>query len=899
MFRLPVTPGSGSYVAAAVIVSCAAILADASDCRSSPREICLPLRPAHGLYPFERLEPVRPRLTIALSGGGARCLAHIGILEALEEADVHPDGLVGSSTGALVGGLYAAGFTPAEIKDRLLKFDWGSVLLDEPERKTLPLARKEEHSRHLLTLRLDRHMAPVVPGAISPGQRLYQTLLELTLDAPFRPVGPWTGLRVPLIIPATDLPTGQSVIIDRGDLTPALRGSLSIPLLFDPLILGTLQLIDGGITANIPVEIAREMGGDVVLAVNATSPLRRTEPPYHPWQIVDQVTTILEREADDHSLSLADIVVTPDLGDVQSTSTIDSERLINTGREAMREAMPELLELLRPSPEDDDNMFLTFIAVTLKCDGNKGDPQTEGLPIPPPEWSRAGGATVGQVRELLRRIYTSGTVCEARAFYDSESETLRFHIRRNPTLQRVIFNGDRLLPDSLLAAPFEPLYGRPMDYDSTRSALEQLLRIYRSAGFPAATITDLSFDASSGAMSIGLKVGRLGGIRFIGIERVPESWLKREIPLHPGRPITRAGILDGTANLYATGLFRSVYPVLHLGQEPGETWTLELYVSEHPAPPVRLGLAYQGERKTRGFIELIHPSPFNYAARLVLFASPGQRDAEYRIEGLDDKAFGLPLIYKLSFGYCRRERALYNSHHDRSGDYTEARWGGNLEVGGPSLRWGLLSLTSRWEQHENRYPDRKKDYLLAAVGARLAVDTEDRTPFPNRGIRAQAGFETSGSYLGSGRDFTRLWGRWEGFETPLHRHTFGLRVGAGIADLTTPGDERFRLGGMHSFPGLHLDEAIGALQMAAGCEYRFDLISRVLADSYLGLRFDVAGSWPDPDAQILDRDWMQSFALYFAFDTLLGPLMIQWGHLMGIGAPTAQDILFVQCGNLF
>ena len=855
--------------------------------QAAVKEITIETETIPGLYPVERHIPKTPKLCLALSGGGIRGLSHIGVLRALEEAGIKPRGIAGVSSGALVGGLYAAGFTVKEISDLAQKMDFSGVLLDEPDRSALVLARKEEYSRHLLTFRLDSRFSPVVPGAISPGQRLYHLLITLTLATPYRLSGHWDELPVSLRILSTDMVTGSGFVFDSGDVTPAIRASSSLPLIFDPLVLDSLLLIDGAITTNIPVEIARRMGGDVVVAVDATSPLRNYKIPYKPWQVIDQVTTILEHETDSLSMSRADFVISPNLGEASNIAQEDVGWLIESGAEATTKAIPRLKDLLRPPSESEDEILLPCREVIIP-DGLVGN-EFENL-------TEDGNISVGQVKDVLRGLYRDGSVKNAWAEHDSAQGVLSIHVERYPNFTDVKFTGDKLLPDSLLTRGFDGLTGKPLDLEKTRNRLEGVLRSYRHEGYPVAQISDLHFDDATGILTVHINPGYLSRIEFIGLDRVPESWLAKEIPLKIGLPITRRGVLKGMNNLYGTGLFRSVYPVLCV--ESDSVWVLEIHITEQQTPLIRFGLAYLGERMTRGFSELIYPSPFNYSGSAKLFASVGQRDDEYRITIADDKVLGKPLSYNLIIGYELRRRSRRDNHIviDR---YSELRRGGRLGIGVQAVKWALATLTARWEQHDNGYSHSHQKYNITAIGARLVVDTQDRYPYPNRGIRMNGDVETAFTYDGITREFSRLWGTWEGTATVIPRHAISLRIYGATAEATTPFDEEFRLGGMHSFPGLHLDEMIGTTQALGGLEYRFDLISRVLADSYIGLRWDIAGSWEDPEARLTRRDWMQSATLYFAFDTLFGPFQIQWGHLLPKGAMSKQDILFIQAGNQF
>ena len=855
-------------------------------------EIRVPTQPAHGLYPFARQEPVTPRLVLALSGGGARGLAHIGVLSALEDAGIKPDGIAGVSTGALIGALYAGGLSPSELTELFSRMNWSGLMFDQPERRSLLLARKQEHSRHLLELRFDRSLMPILPGAISPGQKIYNQLLDITYSMPYRNVDSWNEMRTPVCILTTDLNTGKGKEFYSGDPAPAIRASLSFPLLLDPLSFDSTQLVDGGVISNIPVSLARKFGGEIVLAVDATSSLGRISPPVQPWQVVNQVTTILQRDNDVESIKQADFVVKPELEDVALMTLTSPDQIIQAGRKAMEKKLPDLMEALQLEPQPDDEKSISIRQLVVPREFTE-------VPSPPSQWTSDGCASMGQIRRYLQDIYRVGCVSEALADYDSSAQRLAVIIRYNPLLERVIIHGNSRISTDVLSSPFQRQLYKPVNFDSSRIALESILRSYRSDGNPTASLEKVIYDSVSRTLDIYIDEGKLDRIIFKGLKRVPSAWLAHEVPLTVGQPITSEGILTGVKNLYATGHFRTVYPVLKRSDPPGRGWILIFNMLEHPSPPLRLGLSYQHERLTRTFAELTLTNPLNYAARVVLFSSIGEKDVIHRISFLVDKVRGWPVIYNLNLGYESVERGLYGNDHRKLGEYDEIRWGSCLEIGGQASSWGLLTVRGRFEQHENNYPARDEKYRMSALGGRIALDTQDRFPYPHNGIRGDIAVEVSNDIIGSEREFNRIWGSLEGYLTPWRRHTFGARFLARTADRTTPDDESFKLGGMYSFPGLHFEEEIGQLQIAGGAEIRYDLLSRLLSDAYIGTRFDVGGSWKDPEAQIIKRDWMTSVSVYIALDTFLGPIQIQWSHLFPSSSLSQNDIFYFQAGNFF
>ena len=213
-----------------------------------------------------------PRIGLVLSGGGARGLAHVGVLKVLERERIPIHAVTGTSMGAIIGGLYASGMGAEELERELLKLNWDDVFAPRVERQQLSQRRKEEDFEISPVLEFGMHAgelkAPL--GALS-GRGLESLLRRFTL--PVRKVNDFDNLPIPFRAVATDMETGQPVVLQFGDLAQALRSSMSVPGVFAPTELNGRILGDGGLVNNLPVDVARAMGVDVVIAVNVGTPL--------------------------------------------------------------------------------------------------------------------------------------------------------------------------------------------------------------------------------------------------------------------------------------------------------------------------------------------------------------------------------------------------------------------------------------------------------------------------------------------------------------------------------------------------------------------------------------------------------------------------------------------------
>ncbi len=293
-------------------------------------------------------EASRPRIGLVLAGGGAKGSAHIGVLKVLEELRVPIDAIAGTSMGALVGGGYAAGLSAAEMEEAVTSVDWNQFFDDDPPRAEWPMRRKEESLRPTFGFSVGRRDGKfrLPKGAIS-GQEVLLYLSELTSGADG--VRHYDQLPIPFRAVATDLETGEMVVIDRGPLPLAMRASMAVPGVFAPLETEGRIYVDGGLVRNLPVDIARAMGGDRLIVVKLDS-----NPPTR-----EQLSTVLGSFgqmiafvfAQNEARSLTevdprrDVLVTPQLGDITPGDFDRGPEAIATGVEAARRVSDQLAAL--------------------------------------------------------------------------------------------------------------------------------------------------------------------------------------------------------------------------------------------------------------------------------------------------------------------------------------------------------------------------------------------------------------------------------------------------------------------------------------------------------------------------------------------------------------------------
>ncbi|MGB6001880.1 MAG: patatin-like phospholipase family protein, partial [Thermoanaerobaculia bacterium] len=292
----------------------------------------------------------RPKIGLALAGGGAKGVAHVGVLRVLEELNVPVDYIGGTSMGSIIGGLYASGMSVDELEETLLEIDWADTLEDQTRRKDLSFRRKEEQRRYLMGLELGIKKSGIVwPTGLKTGQKLYFMLQTLTL--PVADIEDFDRLPTPFRAVATDIHTGEAVVLDHGNLATAMRASMAIPTVFTPVVLDGRLLVDGGLSNNVPVDVVRDMGADIVIAVDVGAPLsdRQVESMI---QVYAQTMRFLTRRNMEPQLAAADLVIVPP--GVASYGTLEfkaSEKILATGIEGAWE-QEEALRRWAVSPEE-------------------------------------------------------------------------------------------------------------------------------------------------------------------------------------------------------------------------------------------------------------------------------------------------------------------------------------------------------------------------------------------------------------------------------------------------------------------------------------------------------------------------------------------------------------------
>lgn len=288
----------------------------------------------------------RPKIGLVLSGGGAKGFAHIGVLKVLEQAGVKIDYIAGTSMGAVVGGLYASGYSATQIDSIFYNTDFDELLQDYIPRASKSFYEKHNDQMYALSLPFNK-LKIGIPIALSKGMYNYNLLSKLTHKV--RHVRDFNKLPIPFLCIATDIEKGEQVILDHGYLAQAMLASSAFPSLFSPVEIDGKLLIDGGVVNNYPVEEIRKMGADIVIGVDVQDDLKDRNSLKDATRILVQITNLDMIKSMKEKLKLTDIYIKPNVSDYGVISFDEGRKIIKIGEDAAMPLYDEIKKLASTS----------------------------------------------------------------------------------------------------------------------------------------------------------------------------------------------------------------------------------------------------------------------------------------------------------------------------------------------------------------------------------------------------------------------------------------------------------------------------------------------------------------------------------------------------------------------
>ncbi|MEP6734612.1 MAG: patatin-like phospholipase family protein [Chryseolinea sp.] len=275
------------------------------------------------------LANAQPKLGLTLSGGGAKGLAHIGILEAIDSAGLRVDAITGTSMGSILGSLYAAGYTGKEIEKIAHDMDWNFLFSGRPSIRTVNIDEKTEFDNYAIEVPYSEGRLRIGSGIIE-GQELWLKFQELFL--PIYDIKDFSKFSIPFRCVATDIATGKAVVLDQGELVTAIRASMAIPSIFTPIDYKDTRLIDGGIVRNFPVRDVKDMGAEFVIGVNMSQGLLPSKELKSVIDILYQIGFYKDADDFEHEKELCNVLIEPPVAKFTAGSFSSADSIISVGK---------------------------------------------------------------------------------------------------------------------------------------------------------------------------------------------------------------------------------------------------------------------------------------------------------------------------------------------------------------------------------------------------------------------------------------------------------------------------------------------------------------------------------------------------------------------------------------
>ncbi len=723
-------------------------------------------------------------------------------------------------------------------------------------------------------MRLDG-FSPVIPTSVSYGQKLTNFLNLLIIQAPLHAQKNFDELLIPFRAVGTDLKTGNPVVISDGDLSEAMRASSSVSFLLSPIERDSMVLADGGLVANIPVNLAKELGAEIVIAVNTTSPLRPLEELKLPWYLADQVVSIPLKKLEEKDLENAEVVITPEINQ-SSTNFIGLDTLIESGYEATRKKIDLIKQLINSRYKQNlgKNSF-TVKDIIYKSDKNEIFDQ---LLL---RYSLKDSLISSEILDDLYKIASEKFESISANFLERENFTeAELSYTEIPKVQKIILNNHDVASSENENPFFKDLIGRSFQAKSLAKSLTNLIRSYRDQGYSLIDIDTVHFDTLSGTIELRTTTGIIDSIIISGNTKTEESVIKREIPLEQNQLFDIVLLKKGLTNLDATNLFENTFATY---SESGSRKNLVFKVKEKSSGLVRFGLRGDNERNVQLAADLRDENFYGSATEIGIQFLGGLRNRHFAIEHRSNRVFNTFITYKVKTYYDLIDRYSYadapeisfqNWSRVQIGEYREVKYGLSLAVGTQVEKLGNIYAEVRKEFQQVKAISGSgfvpQKYNLSVLRLGSIFDSQDKYPFPTNGILMNVYYETFQKILGGDISYSKIFFSYEAFHTYLSLHTLSPKFIFGFGDETLPLAEQFRLGGQNSFFGLRENDLRGKQIFLASLEYRFFLPIKIFFDTYLKVRYDLGTVWAGASS-VKFSEMRHGIGVTISFNTPIGP----------------------------
>lgn len=863
-----------------------------------------------------KTEVINPKISLVMSGGGARGFAQIGVLKALEENNIEISNIVGTSIGALIGGLYSSGYSANELDSLALNTDWNEIfsLNNDQNRNDLFIDQKLENDRSLLKLRFNGTELQV-PKAISTGNSFNSFLQNLVWRSGYQPYGDFNKLKYPFRAVTTDLISGNVVPISYGDFVKAIRASATVPLRYTPIEMDSMLLVDGGILANIPINQTAEFNPEFIIAINSTTPKYDKNNLNTPWNIADQVVTAMSEKLNDW-YKTPNLFITPPIGDYSNTNFDSVSTLINFGYKEANVYLENFkrdvykykdsifkksfLEYVNKNNKEDIFNLIKNASVKFKyvnCKNyeeniiyNYFQKNSNNLNNFYFDYSYDFFNMLNNYKELNIDINNEIIYFELVNFEVVKSVEIVLDYNKNQQmLATKESDNDYKFVKELSSILNSQIVG---DYYSDKFIKKIELKVskyLRDNKLYFKNLNEVDFDQSNGTLKIIINPIVIDKIFIKGKVNISDYQVFRELTFTSGDSPNPDELSKSWNNLVSTDLFYYVGFDFSLDTNYNKL-NIIITVEEKGTNIINIGAKTDNERQGQISFDLKKDNLFQSGTSIYASLFGGNRNQYLSLNIENTRISSTNLGFKITSYYDSRNIFRYEFLDDnniarneykteRIGQWTFERIGAKLNLSTQILRIGKLYGEFRYEKQRTRdliTESVEPFYQITTLKIGSIFDTENDKYYPYKGSLIFFDFESSVLNNIDKFSFSKfnLY-----YHTYIGNSTFVLKpkFNFGAADITTPVPEQYGLGNEPNFFGMREEENRGRQIFITSLEARYKLPFKILFDSYISTRYDLGNVWSLP-TDIKFSTLKHGIGLTLGIDSPIGPAKFSLGR---------------------
>ncbi|WP_294347890.1 BamA/TamA family outer membrane protein [Prosthecochloris sp.] len=831
------------------------------------------------------MRPARKSVGLALSGGGANGMAQIGVLKALEEENIPIDAIVGTSIGAVVGGLYSTGYNAADLEKIALEVPWEELLSldnDAPRASTF-LEHQKIRDRATIAIRFENFKL-VIPKSLSSAQKLTRVLDLLTMNSLYHPAGSFTTLPTSFKAVTTDLVSGKRITLFDGSLSEAMLASSTIPVIFEPIELGEHKLADGGLVANLAVDELENARLDYKIGVDTRGSMYTlAEDIDIPWQAADQTMTILIELQYPRQLEKADLVIAPDVGNNPAIDFSKLPEIISAGYKSGKALAPKIRQDISLPIRKKTALDPYKKSIRISGSGKKT------LKNYHPAGEIIRNATY--VEEALKGLLETDRFTKVYATIDRRAREIVFFCETPPSFDNVKLI-DTVVPleKNEIESCFSNLMLRDYTNEEGSEALEKLLKLFREKGYPLIDIERV--DVQKETLCVWLSDGKISTLAVSQDKNITRPTpIMRELAIDTSKALRLEDIEHSIDNLFGTGAFNRVSIGISgkdsLSEPKSDNRTLRIRLNEKPSNVLRLGVRYDETYDAQAMIDFRNENLYGTANSIGGWGKIGENNSSANLEfnmpriGATNLTFTTQLFYdqrNLDIRNVRYSKEFFFSDSEQQKKFSIQEFGVTSSFGtriGKSSQL-LLDMTVKNSQtfDKEREDFETQNIDIASASLEFALDTRDNSFLPTKGRHTNLRYTFTPEIL---NDQTF----WQTHLEHEENISFSKQVSGqlgfslGFSSEGLPFSEMFFLGGAGSpysrrFIGLQENDLIGRNVASLGANFRYSPSFDIIFPSSFLLYYNAGNVWQNR-SEMSTEDIIHGFGAGLNWETPLGP----------------------------